>query len=538
MIYKLKPFSIPLSSTSQDILVKKYIASTLSVDEENISRIYVLNKSLDARNKSAIRFYYEVEVEFEEGIISHSHVRFFEEREISTDESDPLCNIDLSRSKSSISPVIIGSGPAGLFAGWLLLEAGLKPIVIERGAAVEERAKKVDRLWRAMVFDPESNYCFGEGGAGTFSDGKLTTGKRHPWISYLFKKWVSFGAPKDILIDAHPHIGSDFLTKVVKNMRESMKARGATFFFDTRFVDFNETNGDARYEILLSSGEKLKTHYLILAIGQSARDTYELLYKKNVSLTAKSFAIGTRIEHPQEVIDEIQFGKKNLDLYRQALPVADYKLTARAGERGVWSFCMCPGGYILPTGAEEGCLAVNGMSLFARDSGFANAALVVNITPNDFGKSSPLDGVNFQRAIEQKAFKAGGSSWCAPAERLFHFLGTSKMNDLDSVSSTYRPGITPYPLDKVLPGFVTAALQTAMTTFNKKMRGYTHEKAILVGVETKTSSPLTINRGKNLESISHPGIFPAGEGAGYAGGIVSAALDGLRVARSILEQIS
>lgn len=538
MIYKLKPFSIPLSSTSQDILIKNYIASTLSIQEDDLLRIYILKKSLDARNKSSIKFHYVVEIELKKDIASASHAKYFEKPDSSNSETNPLNGVNLKNASSLHNPIIVGSGPAGLFAGWLLLEAGLKPIIIERGAAVEEREKKIAGLWKDAVFDPESNYCFGEGGAGTFSDGKLTTGKRHPWISYLFKKWVSFGAPEDILIDAHPHIGSDFLTKVVKNMRESMKVRGATFFFNTKFIDLNEIKGDARYEVSLSNGEKLNTNYLILAIGHSARDTYELLHKKNVSLTAKSFAIGARIEHPQEIIDEIQFGKKNLNLYRSDLPASDYKLTARAGDRGIWSFCMCPGGYILPTGAEEGCLAVNGMSLFARDSGFANAALVANITPDDFGKNSPLDGMKFQRMIEQKAYEAGGSSWHAPAEQLFHFLGTSKSNHLDLASSTYRPGITPYSLNKVLPDFVTTALQAAMKTFDKKMHGFIHEKAVLVGVETKTSSPLTINRNKNFESVSHTGIFPAGEGAGYAGGIVSAALDGLRVARSILDRLN
>ncbi len=540
----IRPVIVPISEEPQDILLKRKICELLKIDSEDIRDLTVLKRSLDARKKSFIHYLYEVSATFcdEAALIKRNPDLI--KMSVFKESPNPLSGVSkkIHSSRTSLAPIIIGSGPAGIFAAWLLAEAGVSPIVIERGESVEERRKSTQEFCQKGLFNPESNFCFGEGGAGTFSDGKLLTGKKHPWIPYLYERWVFFGAPKEILFEARPHIGSDYLVNIVKNMRMALIERGTTFLFKKKFLDFEYSPKSPRYNIKLSDGTSLETNHLVLAIGHSARDTLEMLSRNGVGMTSKAFAVGLRVEYPQDLINEIQFGKKALEKSKKTLPSADYKLTARVGERGVWSFCMCPGGYVLPTASQEGLLSVNGMSLCKRDSGFANAALIVNISKRDFGDESPFGGMKYQMHLENTAFRAGGSSWNAPAERLTDFLKEKSKRFSKKVSdkllaSTYRPGVVPYPLETLFSEPIAQALKAAMILFDKKMRGFISQDAMLIGVETKTSSPVTIVRGENMQSETHPGLYPAGEGAGYAGGIVSAALDGLEVARKILETL-
>jgi uncharacterized FAD-dependent dehydrogenase len=387
--------------------------------------------------------------------------------------------------------------------------------------------RTVHRLLRNSDFNNESNYCYGEGGAGTFSDGKLTCGRNHPLIRYLFEQWVRFGAPDEILYDAHPHIGTDYLMIIAKRTRQHLETLGTQFLFNKRFVTFESGGAHARYTVTLHDGTRLDTDHLVLAIGHSARETYQMLLDKGLAIGPKPFAIGARFEHPQDVIDKIQFGSCTV------LPAAEYKLAAQAEGRGIWTFCMCPGGHLMPTGAQAGHLAINGMSYHARNSGFANAAVVVNVTREDFYRGHPLDGMHFQAAIERAAFAAGGGNYFSPAQRLTDFL--KARDSKGTLSSSYKPGVTNARLDKILPDFVVNSLRGALTEYNKRMQGFLSPEAIVAGVETKTSAPIVMHRDKGLQSESHPGIFPAGEGAGFAGGIVSAALDGVKIGRAVVE---
>ena len=345
-------------------------------------------------------------------------------------------------------------------------------------------------------------------------------------IRYLFEKWVEFGSPSNILFDAHPHIGTDYLLIIAKRMRAHLEKLGAEFLFSTRFENF-EKSDHAEFKINLSQGVSIHTDHLVLAVGHSARDTYKMLLGNELAIEPKPFAVGARFEHPQEVINKIQYGATC------GLPSAEYKLAAKASGRGIWTFCMCPGGHLMPTNAQHEHLAINGMSYHARNSGFANAAVVVNVNREDFYRGHPLDGMRFQEKIERAAFEAGGGNYHTPAQRLTDFLkGRESSGEL---KSTYKPGVNPARLDKVLPEFIVESLRGALSDYNKKMHGYISEQAIVAGVESKTSSPIVMTRDKQFESVSHPGFYPCGEGAGFAGGIVSASLDGLKVGRAVLQ---
>lgn len=522
----LKQFTVPLSAQKSESDLRSLVAEDLGIPQDSIEELEILKKSLDARKKSQIVHHYQLRIagKDEEALLRTSNGRLepFEEKA----RFHPTDGMDFNRKKFRHKPVIIGSGPAGTFAALGLAELGQSCIIVERGEPVEDRMRTVHRLLRSSEFNNESNYCYGEGGAGTFSDGKLTCGRNHPLIRYLFEQWVRFGAPPDILYEAHPHIGTDYLMKIAKRTRTFLESAGSEFLFRRRFVDFSEGT-NARYKVILDDGTALETDHLVIAIGHSARETYEMLYAKGLAIGPKPFAIGARFEHPQEVIDRIQFGSCTL------LPAAEYKLAAQVDGRGIWTFCMCPGGHLLPTNAQEGHLAINGMSYHARNSGFANAAVVVNVTREDFYRGHPLDGVKFQQAIEQAAYAAGGGNYFSPAQRLKDFLkGRMSKGEL---RSSYKPGVNPARLDKILPEFVVQSLQGALTEYDKRMRGFLSDEAIVAGVETKTSAPIVMFRDTGLQSTSHPGIFPAGEGAGFAGGIVSAALDGVKIGRAVAE---
>lgn len=523
----------PAAAAAADITqtVTARLAKELGIAASDLTQVSLRKKSLDARKKSKI--HYLCQVDFcvaDEDLLLKTHSTRLK---ATTPKPglDPLAQFDLKSLKTRHNPVIIGSGPAGIFAAYLLARAGIASTIIERGEPVESRLKTVNRLRRDGTFNAESHFCYGEGGAGTFSDGKLTCGRNHPLIELVFQTFVQFGAPADILYQAHPHIGTDYLMRIALDMRKWLIERGCTFVFNTRFEGFRTGSSSERYKVLLNKGASIPTDQLVLAIGHSARDTYQGLLDQGLAIAQKPFAMGLRVEHPQSVVDQIQYGQCEL------LPPAEYKLAAHVGGRGIWTFCMCPGGHLLPTSAEEGHLAINGMSYHARNSGFANAALVVNVLRTDFDRGHPLDGVTFQRQVERASFVAGGSNYSSPAQRLTDFLhGRDSGNH--PMQSTYKPGITAARLDQILPTPIVDALKVAIHDYEKRMRGFITDEAIVAGVESKTSAPITMPRDANLQSVSHPGLFPAGEGAGFAGGIVSAALDGVRIGQAVVAAIS
>jgi len=525
MTLRIKDVTIPVMESTPESSLPDRVAEMLGIAKDQILRLSIMKRSLDARRKSRIVFHYMVNVDLqdEQRILSLNQSIATEVAPMST--ADPIEGVS-NNIRMRHRPIIIGSGPAGTYAALTLSLAGVNSLIIDRGEAVEQRLRDTNQLRSQGILNPESNYCFGEGGAGTFSDGKLTCGRNHPLIRHVFDRWVEFGAPEEIQWDAKPHIGTDNLMRIAINMRRHLEQSGTQFVFGRRFVDFKDGGTSARYLVKLDSGEEIPTDHLILAVGHSARDTYQMLLDKGVAIVPKPFAVGARIEHPQEQIDKIQFGSC------QVPTVAEYKLAEQVEERGIWTFCMCPGGFLLPTSAQPGKLAINGMSYHARGSGYANAAVVVNVRREDFFKGHPLDGMRFQEKIESKAFAAGGSDYHSPAQRLEDFLAGRESRG--EITSTYKPGVRPARMDKLLPPFIVEALKGAVVGYNKKMRGYISDKAIIAGVESKTSAPIAMTRNDQFESVTHPGFYPTGEGAGFAGGIVSAALDGVRVARAIL----
>ena len=529
MAVRYRKLEIPAVSEQPELGLRSAVANALGIDEEHILALNIHKKSLDARKKSRIVYRYQVDLELADEQAVRQAVGEDLELLDETPDVTPLGEWEGQTFSTKMRPLVIGSGPAGIFAAQILTEAGLKPIVIERGEPVEKRLKTVGKLRRSGEFSGESNYCYGEGGAGTFSDGKLTCGRNHPLVRYLFREWVRFGAPDSIMYDAHPHIGTDHLMVIAKRTREYLQSKGATFLFGARLEDV-QRSGDRELAITLNDGQVLRSEHVVLAVGHSARETYRMLHDRGLAMAPKPFALGARFEHPQEVIDRIQFGSCNV------LPPAEYKLAAKAGDRGIWTFCMCPGGHLLSTGAQPGHLAINGMSYHARNSGFANAAVVVNIRREDFYKGHVLDGLAFQEDLEKAAFAAGGGDYRAPAQRLDDFLiGRESQGTL---TSTYQPGVVSARMDAILPEFVSQSLRGALHDYNKRMRGFLSKDALVVGLESKTSAPVMMTRDpKTLMSVSHPGLFPCGEGAGFAGGIVSAALDGARVGRAVIQSL-
>ena len=519
--------SVPATLEQSDQAYFEKIQQAYQLSPLELKFVRLKKKSLDARKKSQIVYHYQAELtlppEREQELSEAYHLPL----ETPRTQPNPYEHLSQKNLRPRYLPVIIGTGPAGSFTALTLAEYGVPSVLVERGEPVEARIRTVSALRRRGVFNPESHYCYGEGGAGTFSDGKLTCGRNHPLVQLIFNQYVRFGAPKEIQYHAHPHMGTDHLLRISKNMRQALQQWGCEFLFRRQFVGFR-SGVRSRYEVLLSDGEVLPTDHLILAMGHSARDTYAHLLDCELAMAPKPFAMGARIEHPQDLINQIQFGQCSL-------PAAEYKLTAQAKDRGIWTFCMCPGGFLMPTGAEPGHLAINGMSYFSRASGYANAAVVVGVRREDFYQGHPLDGAAFQRAFEKQAFAAGGGGYAAPAQRLTDFLrGRASQGEL---RSTYRPGVNPARMDRLLPSFVVESLRKALKDYDQKMRGYVSDQALIVGLESKTSSPVVMLRDRQLESVSHPGIYPAGEGAGFAGGIVSAALDGVKVAQSVLQSL-
>jgi len=526
MAIRIRDLEVAAMATVPEDLLPEAAAMALGIPRDHIRGLNIVKRSLDARRKARIVYHYQVDVELQDEDQVLARTASIADKAPIPDRSLPLDALSIGDAQFRHRPVIVGSGPAGTFAALTLATIGKPAVVVERGEAVEQRLRTVNKLRGQGELNTESNYCFGEGGAGTFSDGKLTCGRNHPLIRYVFDQWVRFGAREDILWDAKPHIGTDYLMRIAKNMRSHLIEAGTSFQFGRRLIDFRSGGKTARYIVVLDNGDEIPTDHLVLAIGHSARDTYQMLLDRGLAIVPKPYAMGVRIEHPQDQINRIQYGSCSLPR------AAEYKLVSHVRDRGIWTFCMCPGGHLLPTSAEAGHLAINGMSYHARNSGFANAAVVVNVLREDFYKGHALDGMRFQQEVERRAFAAGGGGYISPAQRLVDFVaGRESRGEL---KSTYQPGVANARLDQILPGFITESLRVAMTDYNNKMRGYLSSDAIVAGVESKTSSPISLPRGEDLQSLSHPGIFPAGEGAGFAGGIVSAALDGVRIGRALV----
>lgn len=476
----------------------------------------IKKKSLDARDKNNIRFVYTI--------------AFSAEKQ---NEPAPV----LERLPAYKCPkervVVAGSGPAGLFCALRLIQRGIIPIVVERGAPVDERAKVIDSFCRTGTLDTQTNVQFGEGGAGTFSDGKLNTQTHSPLNSEVLKTFVKFGAPAEIAWLNKPHIGSDNLKKVVKNMREYILANGGEVRFHTRLADIAVTDGKLTSVTLVDKDgarEQLPVSALVLAVGHSARDTFEMLLSRGVTVSQKEFSVGVRIEHLQSDIGFAQYGKSYT-----ALPPADYKLVSHASERSAFTFCMCPGGFVMPATSEEGMVVTNGMSNYARNERNANSALLVQVKKEDFRSDHPLAGVEYQRQLERNAYTAGGGNYRAPVQLVGDFLRDKASEGFGEILPTYAVGTAFADMRAVLPSVIAEAMKTAILDMDKRLRGFARPDAVLTGVETRTSSPVRLDRGEDMQAVGVAGLYPCGEGAGYAGGITSSAADGLRVADAVYE---
>lgn len=513
---RLLDIVLPPEQAANADALRRAAAEQLALAPDQIAEVRVRRRSIDARGRSVkMRMVAEIWVEGES---------VPEER---IEAIHPSLSSDARRA------VIVGAGPAGLFAALRLIEHGIKPIVVERGLDVRARRRDLAAIQRFNTVNPDSNYCFGEGGAGTYSDGKLyTRATKRGDVHGALRTLVAHGADPDILVDAHPHIGSNRLPKVVAAMRESILSAGGEVHFDQRVVAFLRDNSGRMRGVATARGDEFTGDAVVLATGHSARDIFKLLLAEGIGIEAKPFAVGVRIEHPQPLIDSIQYhsGARSLEL-----PAASYRLACTVDGRGVYSFCMCPGGFIVPAATEEDEVVVNGMSLSRRDSPYANSGMVVGVEPEDlaeYAAEGALAGVAFQKRMERDAQMAAGGTQRAPAQRMTDFLAGRESASLPSCS--YKPGIGSAPLHEVLPSGIAKRLRAGLEQFGRTMRGYRTEEAVLVGVETRTSSPVRVPR--DLESLVHPdapGLYPCGEGAGYAGGIISAALDGVRVADAI-----
>ncbi|MDG1398644.1 MAG: FAD-dependent oxidoreductase [Polaribacter sp.] len=507
-----------IEEKKENILLQK-VVKKLSIDKSEIFAIKTLKKSIDARKKDII-FNYIVEVYINQTIPENT--------------KDDFEYKDVSNAKEIH---IVGFGPAGMYAALRCIELGYKPIVLERGKNVRDRRRDLRSINQSHIVNEDSNYCFGEGGAGTYSDGKLyTRSLKRGDVRRIFENLVFHGATEQILIDAHPHIGTNKLPKIIQNIRETILKYGGEIHFETRVTDFNIKNNKLK-TIQLNSNKEMAVNSVILATGHSARDIYELLHKKEIALKAKSFAMGVRVEHPQEIIDQIQYhcsGERD-----ELLPAAAYSLVQQVKNRGVYSFCMCPGGFIVPAATANGEVVVNGMSPSRRNNKFANSGIVVELDiDKDFKKYEhlgALKGLQFQKDLEKLAFTSGGRSQTAPAQRLVDFVDgklSSKLNDC-----SYQPGLKSAPMHSLLPKIIGGRLRKGFTAFGKKMHGYYTNEANIIGVESRTSSPINIPRKNNLEHPEIEGLFPCGEGGGYAGGIVSAAMDGERCAEAAVAKL-
>ena len=547
---RLREIHIRENLTEEEVFhkaIQKY-----KISESSVKTWRVFHKSIDARNKQDVHFVYTFDVELKEeekNNIATQHMLYQK-------VEDAIMPEVIVRRRSKYRPVVIGAGPAGLFAALTMAEHGILPIVVEQGKRVEERIQDVEVFKKTGTLNVFSNIQFGEGGAGTFSDGKLNSGIHSPYCKSVLETFVKMGAPNSILYMHKPHVGTDHLVQVVQAMREEIIRLGGTFLFHEKVIDFewekNQlkaiicsgiVNQNKSEWITIDTSEmknsvlqeknnyRILTDTAVLAIGHSSRDTFEKLYELGIKMEAKSFSVGARIEHQQECINKAQYGEQT----KLQLPAAEYKLVSHGKERTLYTFCMCPGGVVVPSTSEENAVVTNGMSYFARDLENANSAILVGVNPEDFAGDHPLRGMYFQRELEHKAFEVGGGNYKAPAQRVEDFLAKRKTNHWGKVKPSYLPGVTMADLHEVLPPFITDTMEEGIVSFDRKLKGFADKDAVLTGVETRSSSPVRIVRNENLES-NIQGIYPCGEGPGYAGGIMSAAVDGIKIAMQILEK--
>lgn len=526
---RISGIKLPIDYETDNLI--KAVARELRINEKSIEKVSLFKRSIDARKKNNICFNISADVYLkinEKTVISRSKSKnavIAKEYRYEIPKHNPL----------NRRPVIVGFGPAGMFAGLTLAQAGEKPIIIEQGADCDTRVKDVERFIKTGRLNTDSNIQFGEGGAGTFSDGKLNTGTKDVRARHILNEFVAHGAPEEILYNAKPHIGTDKLRNVVKNIRKDIIKLGGEVFFNAKLTSLDVYNGKIKgVGVLINNSlSPIETDNVILAIGHSSRDTLEMLYNSNIIMEQKPFSVGARIEHLRESIDSSQYGEF---AGNERLGAAYYKFnTQTKNGRGAYTFCMCPGGTVVPAASEENMVCVNGMSEFNRNAVNSNSALLVSVNPNDFNSEHPLAGIEYQRNIEHKAFEAGKGNYVAPVQRVGDFLNNTKSNAFGSVLPSYGRGTEFSELDSILPGYVTESMREAIVAMDSRLKGFADPDALLTAAETRSSSPVRITRNPDtLQSLSVKGLYPCGEGAGYAGGIISAAVDGIKCAEKVL----
>jgi len=528
----LRVSNIKLNIDDNKSKIKSSLLKKLKIKETDLIKYFIYKESVDARKKGKIDFVYTVDVvvKNEDKLIKKKL------KDVVEIKQREYVGVESGTQKLQHRPVVIGSGPAGLFASLVLAQRGYMPIMLERGLDVDNRTKDIDNFWVDRKFKNNSNVQFGEGGAGTFSDGKLTTRIKDIRCRKVLTEFVNFGAPDEILYSNKPHVGTDILKSVVKNIREEIKRLGGTVKFDSKVTQIN-IEGSKIKSVIVNDEEMIETNIVVLAIGHSARDTYEMLHENGIKINQKPFAIGARIEHPQILINESQYK----EFYNHPrLGAADYKLIEHTSNgRTAYTFCMCPGGSVIASASNEFEVVTNGMSEHARDKENANSAFLVNVKPSDFGSDHPLAGVEFQRKYERLAFELGGGNYNAPVQLVGDFLQDKVTTELGKVKPSYKPGYKFADLRECLPDFVCETMKEALPKLDNKLKGFAMHDAVLTGVETRSSAPIRIVRDEEtLESVSLEKLYPCGEGAGYAGGIVTAAVDGIKCAEKIIENYS
>ena len=518
---RLRQIKVEISKDNEEYLQEKVIKK-LRINSSDLIDLEIIKKSIDARDKREIYYVYEIDVTLK----NESKIR--KNKDVFNVVKEYYSYPKKGEEVLSHRPIIVGSGPSGLFSAYILAELGYKPLVIERGEKVEDRVNTVNKFWEEGVINPNSNVSFGEGGAGTFSDGKLNTlVSDNLRINKVFDIFIYCGAPKEIKYLNKPHIGTDILRKVIINMRNKIIDMGGEFRYNTCLTDIELDNNKIK-KIIVNNKEQIDCDCLILAIGHSAKDTFKMLYDKNIKMSSKPFAVGVRIQHKQEMINKSQYGK-----YSRMLPSASYKLTHKASNgRGVYTFCMCPGGFVVNSSSEENHLIVNGMSNYNRDEENANSAVVVTVTPSDFG-TNPLDGLEFQRRLEAMAYTKGLGR--IPTQLYQDYIANRVTKEFKSIKPVFKGEYTFTNLNEIFPEYINESLKEAIEAFDKKIKGFADSDAILSAVESKTSSAVRIERDENFES-SISGIYPTGEGSGYSGGITTSAIDGIKAAEKIIEK--